>query len=145
MDSLELMIDQDYVIVSGPPLDLSSSGGRASKLGYFPSKTGESSRASGKTNRTSNPVSVRGGATGSVDNTGNSGSNVSTPRTSQGSMDIEQPSGDCMVRIKSLQCCASSITELVNEKVTCSTFLLQILLMEKILMSHNFICSNFLG
>lgn len=129
MDSLE-SIDQDYVIVSGPPLDLSSSGGRASKQGHVPSKTGESSLASGKTNRTSNPVSMRGGATGSVDDTGNLGSNVSTPRTSQGSMDIEQPSSDCMTRIKSLQCCASSITELVNEKVTRRTLLWKILLMK---------------
>ncbi|KAH6798175.1 Protein kinase superfamily protein [Perilla frutescens var. hirtella] len=111
-DSLEL-IDQDYVIVSGPPLDLSSSGGRASKQGHSLSKTGDLPLASEKMNKTSSPMPVRGG---SVEDTGNLGSPISTPRTSQGSMDIEQPSSDCMTRIKSLQCYASSITELVTEK-----------------------------
>ncbi|KAH6798410.1 Protein kinase superfamily protein [Perilla frutescens var. frutescens] len=111
-DSLEL-IDQDYVIVSGPPLDLSSSGGRASKQGHSLSKTRDLPLASEKMNKTSSPMPVRGG---SVEDTGNLGSPISTPRTSQGSMDIEQPSSDCMTRIKSLHCYASSITELVTEK-----------------------------
>ncbi|KAG6437680.1 hypothetical protein SASPL_102603 [Salvia splendens] len=115
IDSLE-SIDQDYVIVSGPPLDLSSSGGRASKQGHFPSKTADQPLASGKMKKTSSPMSIGGGATGRVDDTGNLGSAISAPRSSQGSMDMEQPSSDCMTRIKSLQCCASSITELVNEK-----------------------------
>lgn len=122
MDSLE-SIDQDYVIVSGPPLDLSSSGGRASKQGHFPFKTSDVPLVSGKMNKASSPMSVRGGATGSVGDTGKLGSHICTPRTSQGSVDIEQPSSDCMTRIKSLQCCASSITELVNEKVTSNTLL----------------------
>ncbi|KAG6434352.1 hypothetical protein SASPL_105982 [Salvia splendens] len=117
VDSLE-SIDQDYVIVSGPPLDLSSSGGRASKQGHFPSKTADQPFASGKMKKTSSPMSIGGGAraTGRVDDTGNLGSAISAPRTSQGAMDMEQPSSDCMTRIKTLQCCASSITELVNEK-----------------------------
>lgn len=127
MDSLE-SIDQDYVIVSGPPLDLSSSGGRASKQGHFPSKTADQPLASGKMKKTSSPMSIGGGATGRVDDTGNLGSAISAPRTSQGSMDMEQPPSDCMTRIKSLQCCASSITELVNEKVSCSTSLSEIYL-----------------
>lgn len=121
MDSLE-SIDQDYVIVSGPPLDLSSSGGHASKQGHFPFKTSDVPLVSGKINKASS-MSVRGGATGSVDDTGKLGSRICTPRTSQGSVDIEQPSSDCMTRIKSLQRCASSITELVNEKVTSNTLL----------------------
>ncbi|KAI3447719.1 hypothetical protein Pfo_004384 [Paulownia fortunei] len=118
VDSLE-SIDQDYVIVSGPPLDLSSSA-RASKPSHFPSKTDSLPLDSGNMN-TSGPVPIIGGATGVVDYTGSLESRISTPRTSQGSMDIantlEQPSTDCMTRIKSLQHCAYSITELVNEKI----------------------------
>ncbi|KAL0344513.1 UNVERIFIED_CONTAM: Serine/threonine-protein kinase ATG1c [Sesamum radiatum] len=119
VDSLE-SIDQDYVIVSGPPLDISSST-RASKPSQFPPKIGSPPLDSGNTNATSDPVPIIGGASGRVGYTGNVESRISTPRTSQGSMDVantfEQPSTDCMMRIKSLQHCASSITELVNEKM----------------------------
>ncbi|KAK6126017.1 hypothetical protein DH2020_040244 [Rehmannia glutinosa] len=117
VDSLE-SIDQDYVIVSGPPLDLSSSA-YASKPSHFPFKTGSLPLNSGNM-KTSGPVPIIGGATGRVDYNGIE-SRISTPRTSQGSVDIastlEQPSTDCMTRIKSLQHYASSITELVNEKI----------------------------
>ncbi|KAL0316350.1 UNVERIFIED_CONTAM: Serine/threonine-protein kinase ATG1c [Sesamum radiatum] len=119
VDSLE-SIDQDYVIVSGPPLDISSST-RASKPSQFPPKIGSPPLDSGNTNATSDPVPIIGGTSGRVGYTGNAESRISTPRTSQGSMDVantfEQPSTDCMMRIKSLQHCASSITELVNEKM----------------------------
>ncbi|KAK4432339.1 Serine/threonine-protein kinase ATG1c [Sesamum alatum] len=119
VDSLE-SIDQDYVIVSGPPLEISSST-RASKPSQFPPKIGSPTLDSGNTNATSDPVPIIGGASGRVGYTGNVESRISTPRTSQGSMDVantfEQPSTDCMMRIKSLQHCASSITELVNEKM----------------------------
>ncbi|KAL2229499.1 UNVERIFIED_CONTAM: Serine/threonine-protein kinase ATG1c [Sesamum indicum] len=119
VDSLE-SIDQDYVIVSGPPLDISSST-RASKPSQFPPKIGSPPVDSRNTNATSDPVPIIGGASGRVCYTGNVESRLSTPRTSQGSMDVantfEQPSTDCMMRIKSLQHCASSITELVNEKM----------------------------
>lgn len=51
--------------------------------------------------------------------------------TSLGSLDMgdasEQPSTDCLTRIKSLQHCASTITELVKEKVTHCTLTCNIL------------------
>ncbi|RVW90936.1 Serine/threonine-protein kinase ATG1c [Vitis vinifera] len=91
VDSLEELVDQDYVFVSGPPMDVSSSSAIASK-----------------------PRITNTCYTGSLE------SHSSTPSgTSQGSMDIgdalEQPSTHCMTRIKSLQQCASVIIELVQK------------------------------
>ncbi|KAL8504714.1 hypothetical protein ACS0TY_016048 [Phlomoides rotata] len=109
VDLLEL-IDQEYVIVSGPPLDLSSSGCASN----FPSNP---PLAPANMDTTNSPVSIIG-VTGRVDDTR---SHMSTPRTSRESTNItnvsEQPSTDCMSRIKSLQHCASSITELVNDMI----------------------------
>lgn len=123
VDSLE-SIDQDYVIVSGPPLDFSSSA-RASNPSHFPSKTDSLPLDSGNMNTSTGLGPIIGGATHMVDYSGSLQSRISSPRTSQVSMDIanplEQPSTDSMTRIKSLQHYASSITALVNEKVTCST------------------------
>lgn len=112
VDSLEL-IDQEYVIVSGPPLDLSSSGCASN----FPSNL---PLAPSNMEKTNSPVSTIG-VTGRVDD---KVSCMSTPMISRESMvDIDnngselQPSTDCMSRIKLLQRCASSIIELVNEMV----------------------------
>ncbi|KAM7526395.1 hypothetical protein LguiA_016297 [Lonicera macranthoides] len=121
-DSLEL-IDQDYVFVSGPPVDASTSSSSAPKLSHFPSKLGSPPTKSGIINSSlSAPVPIIGAGnskSGSVRSLGNRSSAPSG--TLQGSMDIgdasEQPSTDCMTRIKSLQRCASAMTELVNEKV----------------------------
>lgn len=114
MDSLEL-IDQEYVIVSGPPLDLSSSSGCVSN---FQSNL---SLAPANMEKTNSPAVSIIGVTGRVDDTRNPVSRMSTCTTSRESMDIanitEQPSTDSISRIKSLQHCASSITELVNEMV----------------------------
>ncbi|KAL3826037.1 hypothetical protein ACJIZ3_022066 [Penstemon smallii] len=120
MDSLESIV-QDYVIVSGPPIDLSSSA-RASKASHFASKTGSPPLDSGHMDSTSSaPLPIIGGATGRVGYTESLESRMSAPGTSRGSMDIadtlENSSTDCMARIKSLQRCASAITELVTEKV----------------------------
>ncbi|KAG8374350.1 hypothetical protein BUALT_Bualt11G0122700 [Buddleja alternifolia] len=116
MDFLEL-IDQDYVIVSGPPLDLSSSA-CASKQSHFPSKTESPPLDSGNIKMRSAPVPLIGcrvGYSGSVE------SRISPPRSSQRSVDVtnilEKPPTDWMTRIKSLQHCASSINELVNQKI----------------------------
>ncbi|KAK4478527.1 hypothetical protein RD792_014007 [Penstemon davidsonii] len=119
-DSLESIV-QDYVIVSGPPMDLSSSA-RASKTSHFASKTGSPPLDSGHMDSTSSaPLPIIGGATGRVGYTESLESRISAPGTSRGSMDIadtlENSSTDCMARIKSLQRCASAITELVTEKV----------------------------
>lgn len=120
-DSLE-NIDQDYVLVSGPPIDVSvsSSSVSASKPSNFPFRSGGSIHESSNIiDRVSAPMPIIGVATGSTCQIGSSGSLDSAPGTSHASMDTgdEQPSAHCMTRIKSLQQCASTITELVNEKV----------------------------
>ncbi|KAL2533787.1 Protein kinase superfamily protein [Abeliophyllum distichum] len=112
--------DQDYVLVSGPAVESSSV--HDSKTSYLPSKSGSLPLNSGHMNSTpSAPLSIVGAATDEVDHIGNLESHSSAPRTSQGSINIvdtlELPSTDCMTRIKSLQSCASAITELVTEKI----------------------------
>uniref|UniRef100_A0A5B7ANB7 Putative serine/threonine-protein kinase ATG1 n=1 Tax=Davidia involucrata TaxID=16924 RepID=A0A5B7ANB7_DAVIN len=122
VDSLEL-IDQEYVLVSGPPMDVSSSSVSASKLSLLPCKPESTPQASANINSTSSaPMPIIGAAVSKVDCIGSLESHSSAPSgTSQGSMDIgdalEQPSTHCMTRIKSLQRCASAIMELVNEKI----------------------------
>lgn len=118
-DSLE-NIDQDYVLVSGPPMDVSSSSVSASKPSHFPYRSGGSTRESSYIiDRASAPMPIIGVASSSTRQIGSLESQDSGPGTSHASMDTgdEQPSAHCMTRIKSLQQCASTITELVNEKV----------------------------
>ena len=78
--------------------------------------------------KSSAPMPIAGAGITNTFYTGSLESHSSAPSgTSQGSMDIgdalEQPSTHCMTRIKSLQQCASVITELVNEKVTYQSYL----------------------
>lgn len=119
MDSLEL-IDQDYVLVSGPPIDTSYSSTSGSKPSHFPYKSQSPSKASLVT-MSSAPMPITGAANSNICHIGSLESRSSAPGTSQGSVDVvdtlEQPSKHCMTRINSLQKCASAITELVNEKV----------------------------
>ncbi|XP_024934982.3 serine/threonine-protein kinase ATG1c isoform X2 [Ziziphus jujuba] len=119
VDSLEL-IDQDYVLVSGPPIDTSYSSTSASKPSHFPYKSQSPSRASLVT-MSSAPMPITGAANSNICHIGSLESRSSAPGTSQGSVDVvdtlEQPSKHCMTRINSLQKCASAITELVNEKI----------------------------
>ncbi|XP_028772975.1 serine/threonine-protein kinase ATG1c [Neltuma alba] len=118
-DSLE-NIDQDYVLVSGPPMDVSSTSVGASKPSHFPYRSGASPQESSNViDRVSSPVPILGAATSSTCQIGSLESQDSAPGTSHASMDTvdEQPSADCITRIKSLQQCASTITELVHEKM----------------------------
>ncbi|KAL6998834.1 Serine/threonine-protein kinase ATG1c [Sarracenia purpurea var. burkii] len=122
VDSLELF-DQEYVIVSGsPPMEASSSTS-PSILSNLPCKLVGPKQKSVNVNSTASAPMPIIGATGSrVGYIGSLDSHSSAPSgTSQGSMDIgdgsEQPSTHCMTRVKSLQLCASTITELVNEKI----------------------------
>ncbi|KAL2485188.1 Protein kinase superfamily protein [Abeliophyllum distichum] len=119
VDSLE-SIDQDYVIVSGPPMDLASSV-HASKSNHLPSKSSPPNNFGNIISSPTAQLPITGAETGRVGFIGSLESHSSAPGTSQGSSDVEdtleQPSTDCMTRIKSLQCCASTITELVNEKM----------------------------
>ncbi|KAK7350054.1 hypothetical protein VNO77_08119 [Canavalia gladiata] len=119
MDSLE-NIDQEYVLVSGPPMDVSSSSVSTSKPGHSPYRSGTFPQESSNTiTRLSAPMPIVGVPTSSICQIGSSGSQDSAPGTSHGSMDTgdEHPSAHCMTRIKSLQRSATAITELVNEKM----------------------------
>ncbi|XP_021759216.1 serine/threonine-protein kinase ATG1c-like isoform X3 [Chenopodium quinoa] len=88
LESLEFT-DQDYVLVSGSPSDVSTSSASMSKPSLAPIKS--------ELPNTTSLVS------------------------SQGSMDgedgLEQPSGDSVTRLKSLQECAASVKELVTEMI----------------------------
>ncbi|PPR93015.1 hypothetical protein GOBAR_AA27656 [Gossypium barbadense] len=119
-ESLEL-IDQDYVLVSGPPLDVSSSS-VTSKPNHIPYKS-ENPPLIPFVNKTAStaPMPIIGPSNVKICHAGSLDCQSSAPGTSQGSMDIgdalEQPSSHCLTRIKSLQHCASTITELVQEKI----------------------------
>ncbi|KAH7672810.1 Non-specific serine/threonine protein kinase protein [Dioscorea alata] len=120
VDSLEF-VDQEYVLVSGPPLELPSSSTSASRPCNLPGKLGSSPGAF-KTRTLSAPMPIIGAVTSNSRPIGSLGSHSSPASgTSQGSMDVcdamEQPSTDCMTRIQSLQKCASVITDLVNQKI----------------------------
>ena len=120
MDSLEL-IDQDYVLVSGPSVDVSSSSASASKPSPSLYKSQSLPRESLATS-SSAPMPIKGAAANSnVCCIGSLDSQSSAPGTSLGSTDmgdaLEQPSTHCMTRLSSLQQCVSAITELVHEKV----------------------------
>nr|XP_043621496.1 serine/threonine-protein kinase ATG1c-like isoform X2 [Erigeron canadensis] len=116
VDSLEL-IDQDYVIVSGPLGDTSSLAS-VPKVGQLASKSPSRNIHS----TSSAPLPIIGGVASKVGCAGSFESQCSAPSgTSHGSVDIidasEQPSTDSITRIKSLQDCASAISELVNDKI----------------------------
>ncbi|XP_011000053.1 PREDICTED: serine/threonine-protein kinase ATG1 [Populus euphratica] len=127
VDSLEL-IDQDYVLVSGPPLDVSSSTASTSKPSNAQSKSESPPRAPAYINTTpSVPMPIIGTANKNLCLFGSLEIPSSAPGTSEGSVDLgdalEQPSTHCMTRIKSLQQCATAITELVLEKIKASKLL----------------------
>lgn len=111
VDSLEF-IDQDYVLVSM----------NASRPHSSSCKADSSAMASiSKSSAVSAPMPIIGAPSSSTCGFGSLESQSSGPSvTSQGSMDVgdalEQPSTHAVPRIKSLQQCASAITELVNEK-----------------------------
>lgn len=115
-DSSEF-IEQDYVFVSGPPVDGSSLSASASKHNLLPKYGSVPTKCGILTSSSSAPVPIR---TGAVITTFENRSSAPSG-TLQGSMDIgdpsEQPASDCTTRIKSLQRCAAAITELVNEKM----------------------------
>lgn len=121
VDSFEL-IDQDYVIVSGPPVDSYSSIG-ASRLCNMPFRSSCSLQASARVDpRPSDPVPISGPPLSRIGHLGSSESPSSAPGASQVCTDVinclEQSPPDGMARIESLQRSASAIMELVNEKVT---------------------------
>ncbi|RVW67660.1 Serine/threonine-protein kinase ATG1c [Vitis vinifera] len=101
-----------------PPMDVSSSSAIASKPSHSQCKLGSAPLTSvNMKTKSSAPMPIAGAGMTNTCYTGSLESHSSAPfGTSQGSMDIgdalEQPSTHCMTRIKSLQQCASVITEL---------------------------------
>ncbi|XP_019059379.1 PREDICTED: serine/threonine-protein kinase ATG1c-like isoform X2 [Tarenaya hassleriana] len=122
-DSPDLM-DQDYVMVSGPPVDLPSSSSSTSKPFNFPFKS-ESPPVvefSNKNVSSTAPMPILGATRNSnIGRVGSLESHSSAPGTSHGSLDIgdafEQPSTHSLTRIRSLQKCAATIAELVHERI----------------------------
>ncbi|KAH9736187.1 serine/threonine-protein kinase ATG1c [Citrus sinensis] len=118
-DSLDL-VDQDYVLVSGPPMDTSSSSTSVSKPTHIPRTSERPLISVPKYTTSSAPVPIIGATNSKISHIGSLESQSSAPGTSLGSTDmgdaLEQPSTHCMTRIKSLKRCACAITELVNEK-----------------------------
>lgn len=119
MDSLDF-IDQEYVLVPGHSIEDSSLSSIASRVQHLPCKSDSSFTASPYKNIA--PVPIIGGAMNNTYEAGSMESHSSAPSgTSQGSTDmvdaLEQPSTHCLTRIRSLQQCASAVTELVNQKV----------------------------
>ncbi|KAI3851811.1 hypothetical protein MKX03_034166 [Papaver bracteatum] len=109
-------IDEEYVVVPGPPLEVPSSSIRQHK----PPCKAESVPVK-SVNSTSAPVPIVGAVGINTCGFESLESRSSTPSGSHGSMDIgdslEQPSAHPMTRIRSLRRCASAIRELVNDKV----------------------------
>ncbi|CAK9151433.1 unnamed protein product [Ilex paraguariensis] len=121
IESMEF-IERDYVFVSGPPMDVSISAS-GSKPSHLLSKSGSPPLASGNINSTSSsPMQIIGAATSNIGCVGSFERQSFVPfGTSPGSVNawdvLEQRSTDCLRRIRSLQQCASAITELVKEKI----------------------------
>lgn len=115
LDSLEFC-EQEYVLVSEPPLEFSSS---AIKPSVSPLKSDFRHLASLISSRTSSPVPMVGPTTKDAGRIGSlEGQCSAASLLLQGSLDAsEQPSADAMTRIKSLRRCAASIKELVNEMI----------------------------
>lgn len=115
---------RDYVIVSGPPMDVSSHSTSASKTNHDKYQNLLQTSANVMP-PLSPPVPIVGTTTTNINmhRIGRSlDSYGSAPGTSLESMDLgdvlEKPSSHCMTRIKSLQQSASAIKELVNEKAS---------------------------
>lgn len=123
-----VLIDQDYSFVSRRSMDASSSLASASKLSHMPCKLENTHQAFASVNSSTSSsmpiVSLTGsrvGYIGALDS--HSAAPSGTPHdTGDG---LEQPITHCMTRIQSLQQFASTIRELVNEKVFPSSLCVQ--------------------
>jgi serine/threonine-protein kinase ULK2 len=123
IDSLEF-VDQEYVFVSGPHLEGSSSSTNASQQLNVPAKYDNSSVSPPKLTFMSAPMPINGlpinrqqlAGTGSFDSHCSPASG-----TSQGSADIsdamDQPPSDYLTRIRLLEQYASAIAGLVRDEV----------------------------
>ncbi|CAN8316938.1 unnamed protein product [Cochlearia groenlandica] len=120
-DSQDSM-DQDFVLVSGPPVDIPSSSSSSSKAYNFPFKA--QSPLVELFNRSINstaPMPIVGATGNNIGRFGSLDSQNSATGTSHGSLDLgdafEQPSTNSLTRIISLKKCAATIAELVHERI----------------------------
>lgn len=118
VDSFEL-IAREYVIVSNPPLDMSSD---SITVNHLETKIMSPLLGENGIKLISNiPVTIITATTKDSCNSCLENHSCAPSGTSLGSLVIkgptEQPSTDSTTRIKSLKNCASTITQLVNEKV----------------------------
>ncbi|KAK8925764.1 CBL-interacting protein kinase 11 [Platanthera zijinensis] len=118
VDSLDL-VEQEYVMVSGPPLEMSSSSLSNAEMRNSSPKSENSPAETRKNGGVSAPVPIvsttitKAGTFGSLDS-----HNSPVSGASEGFMDdaIELPSANFITRIRSLQQYGSVISELVKEE-----------------------------
>ncbi|XP_023640253.1 serine/threonine-protein kinase ATG1c isoform X2 [Capsella rubella] len=121
-DDSQDSMDQDFVLVSGPPVDMPSSSLSSSKPYNFPFKS--PSPPVELFNRSINstaPMPIIGATGDNISRFDSLDSQNSAPSTSHGSLDLgdafEQPSTHSLTRIRSLRKCAATIAELVHERI----------------------------
>ncbi|XP_018484633.2 serine/threonine-protein kinase ATG1b isoform X2 [Raphanus sativus] len=116
-------IDQDYVLISGPSVDIPSSSSGSPKLFNYPFKSHSPPVEFIKRNVTSPtaPMPIAGATGRNIGRFASLESPNSLPGTSHGSLNLvdafEQPSTNSLTRIRSLQKCAVTIAELVRERI----------------------------
>ncbi|KAL1210019.1 Serine/threonine-protein kinase ATG1c [Cardamine amara subsp. amara] len=122
VDDSQDSMDQDYVLVSGPPVDMPSSSSSSSKPYNFPFKSQSPPvELFNRSISSTAPMPIIGATGNSIGQFGSLNSQNSAPSTSHGSLDLgdafEQPSTHSLTRIRSLRKCAATIAELVHERI----------------------------
>jgi serine/threonine-protein kinase ULK/ATG1 len=115
-------MDQDFVLVSGPPVDMPSSSSSSSKPYNFPFKSQSPPvELFNRSISSTAPMPIIGATSNSIGQFGSLDSQYSAPSTSHGSLDLgdafEQPSTHSLTRIRSLRKYAATIAELVYERI----------------------------
>ncbi|KAL0867199.1 hypothetical protein Bca101_046317 [Brassica carinata] len=116
-------IDQDYVLISGPSVDIPSSSSGSPKRFNYPFKSHSPPVEFVKRNVTSStaPMPIAGATGRNISRFESLESPNSLPGTSHGSLNLvdafEQPSTNSLTRIRSLQKCAATIAEMVRERI----------------------------
>ncbi|CAD5320686.1 unnamed protein product [Arabidopsis thaliana] len=122
VDDSQDSMDQDFVLVSGPPVDMPSSSSSSSKPYNFPFKSQSPPvELFNRSISSTAPMPIIGATSNSIGQFGSLDSQYSAPSTSHGSLDLgdafEQPSTHSLTRIRSLRKYAATIAELVYERI----------------------------
>uniref|UniRef100_A0A1J3GV99 Serine/threonine-protein kinase ATG1 n=1 Tax=Noccaea caerulescens TaxID=107243 RepID=A0A1J3GV99_NOCCA len=122
VDDSQDSMDQDFVLVSGPPVDMPSSSSSSSKAYNFPFKSQSPPvKLFNRSISSTAPMPIVGATGNNISRFGSLESQNSAPSTSHGSLDLgdafEQPSTYSLTRIRSLKKCAATIAELVHERI----------------------------